>query len=63
MTTMEQGTLWELDLRTDSSAAPIWGQFDSAIKREVMGKLSLLMVKAVRPHPDSLPSQKESDHE
>jgi hypothetical protein len=60
---MEQGTLWELGPRTDSGVTPIWGQVDPVVKTDVTEKLSGLMVKAVHPHPDSLPSEKESDHE
>ena len=60
---MEQGTLWELDPRTDSDAPPIWGQLDPAIKTDVMEKLSMLMLKAVRPHQDPPHSKKEIAHE
>jgi hypothetical protein len=60
---MEQGTLWELDEKVDSAAHPAWGQFDPVVQAEVMGKLSVLMAKAVRPHPDPQPGEKESDHE
>jgi len=60
---MEQETLWELDPRTDSGVPLIWGQLDLAVKTDVMEKLSVLMVKAVHLHPDSLASEKESDYE
>lgn len=60
---MDQGTLWELDQRTDSEVFAIWGQLDPVAKTDVTGKLSTLMVKAVHPHPDALPSEKESDYE
>lgn len=60
---MEQGTLWELDLRTDSSVTLIWVKLDPAVKADVLEKLSVLMVKAVHLHPDSHPSEKDSDHE
>jgi len=60
---MEQRTLWELDEKTDSAAHPAWRQFDLVIKAEIMGKLSVLMAKAVRPHPDPQLGQKENDHE
>jgi hypothetical protein len=60
---MEQGTLWELDEKIDSAAHPAWRQFDPVAKAEIMGKLSGLMVKMVRPHPDPRPGEKESDHE
>jgi hypothetical protein len=60
---MEQGTLWELDERLESAAHPAWGQFDPAVKAEVMGKLSMLMAQAIRPHPDSRPNEKENTHE
>jgi hypothetical protein len=60
---MEQGTLWELDPRTEAGIALIWGQCDAAVRTETMTKLSVLMVKAIRPHPDPRPGEKESDHE
>jgi len=60
---MEQGTLWELDEKIDSAAHPAWRRFDPVIKAQVMEKLSGLMAKAVRPHPDPRPGEKESDHE
>jgi len=60
---MEQGTLWDLDERVDSAAHPAWGRFDPVVQAEVMGKLSVLMAKAVCPHPDPQPGEKESDHE
>jgi len=60
---MEQGTLWELDENTDSAAHPSWEQFNPGVKAEVTGKLSGLMAKAVRPHPDPRPGEKENDHE
>jgi len=60
---MEQGTLWELDEKADWVANPTWGQLEPAIKMEVLGKLSVLMVKAVRPPQDPTPSEKENDHE
>jgi len=60
---MEQGTLWELDPRTDSGVPPIWGQLDPAVKTDVTRKLSVLMVKAVHLHPDARPREKENDHE
>jgi hypothetical protein len=60
---MEQGTLWELDPRTNSEVFPIWGQLDPVTQTDVTGKLSTLMVKAVYLHPNALPCEKESDHE
>ncbi len=60
---MQQGTLWELNERIDSAANPTWGQFDPVVKGEVMGKLSVLIAKAVRPYPDPRPSEKETAHE
>ena len=60
---MEQGTLWELDPRVDSDVTPIWRQLDAPLKMEVRTKLSVLMAKAVRPHPDPRPSEKENAHE
>jgi hypothetical protein len=60
---MEQGTLWELDLRTNSSVTLIWVELDPAVKADVMEKLSGLMVKAVHLHPNSPPSERDRDHE
>lgn len=60
---MEQGTLWELGEKIDSAAHPAWGQFDPVAQAEVMEKLSVLMAKAVRPHPDPQPGEKENAHE
>jgi len=60
---MEQGILWELDERIASAAQPAWRQFDPVVKAEVLAKLSALMAKAVRLHPDPQPGEKESDHE
>jgi hypothetical protein len=60
---MQQGTLWELDEKIDSAAHPAWGQFNPVAKAEVLEKLSALMAKAVRPHPDPQPGEKENAHE
>lgn len=60
---MKQGTLWEWDEKIASAAHPAWGQFDPVVKVEVLGKLSVLMAKAVRPHPDPQPGEKENAHE
>ena len=60
---MEQGTLWELDKKADWLANPTWGQLDPAVKAEVLGKLSVLMVKAVRHDHGPVPSEKENDDE
>ncbi len=60
---MEQGTLWELDERSVSAAQPAWRQFDPAVKAEVLEKLSVLMAKALRPHPDPRLGEKENAHE
>ncbi len=60
---MEQGTLWELDEKIASAAQPAWRQFDPVVQAEVLGKLSALMAKAVRPHPDPRPGEKENAHE
>jgi hypothetical protein len=60
---MEQGILWELDERTKLAAPPAWRQFDPVVKAEVMEKLSVLMAKAVHPHPDPRPGEKENAHE
>jgi hypothetical protein len=60
---MEQGTLWELDEKTDSAAHPTWDLFDPDAKAEVTAKLSGLMAKAVRLYPDPQSSEQENDHE
>jgi len=60
---MKQGTLWELEPGTDAVANPIWERLDASVRTDVMTKLAALMVKAVRPNPDPLPSEKEADHE
>jgi hypothetical protein len=60
---MEQGMLWELDERTNSEIPPIWGQLDPVAQTDVMGKLSMLMLKAVHPHPSAQINEKENDHE
>lgn len=60
---MKQRTLWELDETTDALANAIWAQLDPAVKAQVLERLSVLMVKAVRPQHAPLPTEKESDHE
>lgn len=60
---MKQMTLWESGQSVDLAANLIWEQLDTVVKRDVVKRLSLLMVKAVHPTQIHVSSEKENSHE
>ena len=59
---MKQLTLWEPEQTANLAVNPVWKQLDPGVKKDVVIKLSLVMVKAVNPNHNDVENTQEDNH-